>query len=93
MMKILHGLVQTDEEPNKLWPQLESELDNLVNPLLNDYLRIIARRHRWRSYFQVRRYLKQRKTLPKELDDMIKWLKTEVPHQDGTHSNTDRRGA
>jgi hypothetical protein len=72
LLRTLRGLATSDRNAAEVWPEIENEMNNLLNPLFDEFLVELARRHSLRSRFAVRRYLRKLDKSPEELEQFIK---------------------
>lgn len=72
LSRTLRGLAISDKKVAQVWQEIENELNTLLNPLFDEFLIELAKRHSFRSRRAVRRYLKKLEKSPVELEQFIK---------------------
>jgi hypothetical protein len=83
-LQTLRTLVGTDVNATRLWPQLESQLMELVQSPLNETIIELARRHSWITWFRVRRRSKRPIWSAVELDGFVSKLQPLIDSAKGS---------
>jgi hypothetical protein len=71
IFQTIRSAIQTDQLVIQQWRQFEPQLENLVSPILEEFLLALAKRCGWSTYFSVRRYVRKTNSPPKEMQQFI----------------------